>query len=94
MDENKEKELKHQAFEFIEALREIIRPRNQSDRTTFRRLSEFLTDGIKSGKYTEAIFGLVLEFAKEAAGPTSRNPAAVFVTILKGEIGYGKQEKN
>lgn len=91
MNDDQKKELKHKAFEFVEELRTIIMPKSQSDRTTFRRLAEFLANGVESGKFSERVFGLVLEFAKEAAGPKSRNPAAVFVSILKEEIGYGKK---
>lgn len=91
MNKEAKKELKSKALKFVEELRTIIKPRSQSDRTTFRRLAEFLSEGIESGKFGESIFSLVLEFAKEAAGPKSRNPAAVFVSILKGEIGYGKK---
>ena len=91
MNKDEKKELKSKAFDFVVELRAIIMPRSQSDRTTYRRLAEFLVEGIESGKFSERVFGLVLEFAKEAAGPKSRNPAAVFVSILKGEIGYGKK---
>ena len=91
MDDEAKKELRIKAVEFVEELRTIIRPQNQSDRTTFRRLAEFLAAGVETGRFNERIWGLVLEFAKEAAGPKSRNPAAVFVSILKEEIGYGKK---
>ena len=91
MNNEVKKELRMKSLEFVEELRTIIMPRSQSDRTTFRRLAEYLVEGIESGKFNERVFGLVLEFAKEAAGPRSRNPAAVFVSILKEEIGYGRQ---
>jgi hypothetical protein len=47
--------------------------------------------GIKEGKCPPETFEKVLVFAVEAAGPDSRNPAAVFMKILKEEMGYGKE---
>lgn len=92
MEDETKKELNILTLEFSEKLKKIIRAKDQSDRTTFRRIAEYLKIGVEEGEYTVEIFGLVLEFAKEAAGPTSRNPAAVFMKILKEEIGYGKTE--
>lgn len=90
MDDKTKKELNILTLEFSEKLKKIIRPKDQSDRTTFRRIAEYLKTGIEENQYTTRIFWTVLEFAKEAAGPNSRNPAAVFMKILKEEIGYGK----
>lgn len=39
-----------------------------------------------------SIFRRVIDFALEASGPESRNPAAVFITILKKELGYLKND--
>jgi hypothetical protein len=36
----------------------------------------------------DTIFRRVLDFALEASGPKSRSPAAVFMYILKKELGY------
>lgn len=81
-----------QALLFYERLIQIIRPRNQSDRTCFRRVTNWVVRGIKDGKYhSPEIFETVLGYATEAAGPDSRNPAAVFMKILKDEMGYGKE---
>jgi hypothetical protein len=33
----------------------------------------------------------VLRYATEASGPDSRNPAAVFMKILKQELGYARK---
>jgi hypothetical protein len=80
-----------QALIFSERLAQIIRPKNQSDRTGFRRIANWLLRGIKDGKYQAEILETVLSYAVEAAGPDSRNPAAVFMKILKTELGYGKE---
>jgi len=75
---------------FGRALRLVIKPRNQSDRTSFRKIEKWLVKGCKSGRFDEnSIFRRVLDFALEASGPESRNPAAVFTFILKKELGYG-----
>ncbi len=75
---------------FDDQLRKIIRPRNQSDRTSFRRIGNWLVRGISDKKFGSEIFEIVLGYAVEAAGPESRNPAAVFMSILKRELGYKK----
>lgn len=80
-----------QSLLFHERLTQIIRPRNQSDRTCFRRIANWITRGISDKKFTSETFEKVLEFAVEAAGPDSRNPAAVFMRILKTELGYAKE---
>ncbi len=81
--------IEQKSLEFERALRIIIRPRNVSDRTSFRNITQWLTKKCKDGKFNEnAIFRRVIDFALEASGPKSRNPAAVFIAILKKELGY------
>jgi len=92
MNDEMENKIRIMTFEFSEELKKIIRPKDQSDRTTFRRIAEYLEKGIKEKRYTPMIFGIVLQWATEAAGPQSRNPAAVFMKILKEELGYGKSK--
>ena len=74
------------AFTFNEALMEIIKPRNQSDRTCFRNITNWLMTGCTTGRFNSEIFERVLDYAKEAA--VRRNPAAVFVSLLKKELDY------
>jgi len=76
---------------FHEALVNLIRPRNQSDRTCFRNVANWLVEGCARGKFNERIFERVLDYAKEAS--KGRKPAAVFMSLLKKELGYGRQEK-
>ncbi|MHC5075703.1 MAG: hypothetical protein ACYTFM_04670 [Planctomycetota bacterium] len=78
------------ALQFYECLIKIIVPKSTGDRTCFRKIGNWLMDGYKQGKFRRDIFNIVLSFAKEAARPECRNPAAVFVTILKKELGYLK----
>lgn len=81
--------LGEKALIFGHALKMVIPPKDVSDRTTFRNITRWLTDQCRSGAFDEhIIFRLVLDFAIEASGPKSRNPAAVFITILKKELGY------
>jgi hypothetical protein len=64
---------------------------SQSDRTSFQRISAWLVAKCSCGALDEhEAFARVLDFAREAANPKSRNPAAVFTSILKKEMGYPK----
>ncbi len=73
---------------FNESLMQIIKPRSQSDRTSFRNISNWLMVKIHAGVFNEQIILRVLEYAAEAVKGRSRNPAAVFISILKKELGY------
>lgn len=84
--------LDKQALLFHEKLTQIIRPRNQSDRTCFRRITNWIQRRIAEQRMAPETFDKVLGFAIEAAGPDSRNPAAVFMKILKDEYGYGSNK--
>lgn len=83
--------LEEKQLTFERALQIVIPPRDQSDRTSFRKISNWLVGRCLSNKFNEHIvFRRVLDFALEASGPRSRNPAAVFTSILKKELGYLK----
>lgn len=71
---------------FNDALVNIIQPRSQSDRTCFRNVGNWLVEGCASGRFDERIFERVLDYAKEAR--SGRRPAAVFMALLKKELGY------
>ncbi len=73
---------------FEAELKQIIKPKGQSDRTSFYRIGGWIAKQICEGKLPAETWEAVLGFAREAAGPESRNPAAVFVSILKKELGY------
>ena len=74
------------ALSFNEALISIIKPRNQSDRTCFRNITNWLICGCATGRFNEQIFDRVMGYAREVS--TGRNPAAAFITLLKKELGY------
>ena len=75
-----------QTLNFNLALINIIRPRSQSDRTCFHNIHRWLTAGCATGEFNDQIFGRVLDYAKEAS--QGRNPAAVFMALLKKELNY------
>jgi len=73
----------------IKALYIIIPPKGVSDRTTMRNVVKHYSKIAKSqGQEPDSIFKILIDFALEASGPYSRVPAAVFMTILKKELGY------
>jgi uncharacterized protein YdaU (DUF1376 family) len=74
------------SLQFHEALIGIIKPRSQSDRTCFRNVANWLVEGLGRGKFNEQIFDRVLDYAREAK--KGRNPAAVFMALLKKELDY------
>jgi len=89
LDLHSAKTVEEKALVFERALKIAIKPRNQSDRTSFRNIANWLRDECKAGRLdTNSIYRRVLDFALEASGPGSKNPAAVFMSILKKELGY------
>ncbi len=82
--------IEQQVLMFHEKLVAIIPPRDQSDRTSFNRISNLLLRKIKDKEFQPEILEKVLRYAQEAAGPDCRNPAAVFMSIMKKELGYGR----
>ncbi|HUX54501.1 MAG TPA: DUF1376 domain-containing protein [Williamwhitmania sp.] len=71
---------------FNEALISIIKPRNQSDRTCFRNITNWLMAGCSNGRFNGEIFDRVLDYAREASA--ARKPAAVLLHLLKNELEY------
>jgi len=91
LDLNAAETIEEKALVFERALKIVIRPIDQSDRTCFRNVTNWLKDGCEAGRFDiNSIFRRVLDFALEASGPGSKKPAAVFMTILKKELGYKK----
>lgn len=94
LDLNAVKTIEEKALVFERALKIVIRPVDQSDRTCFRNIVKWLTDECEAGRLNpNSIFRRVLDFALEASGPGSKKPAAVFMTILKKELGYKSDGK-
>jgi len=91
LDLNEAETIEKKALVFERALKIVIKPRNQSDRTCFRDLTNWLSAECNAGDLDgDTVFRRVLDFALEASGPGSRNPAAVFMSILKKELEYKK----
>jgi len=83
--------LEEKQLAFERALKIVIPPKDQSDRTSFRNISNWLAERCRNNKFNEhVIFRRVLDFGLEASAPSSRNPATVFTSILKKELGYKK----
>jgi uncharacterized protein YdaU (DUF1376 family) len=74
------------ALHFSDALERIIKPRSRSDRTCFRNVARWLAEGCARGRFSDDIFGRVLDLAREALH--GRNHAAVFMHLLKEDLGY------
>jgi hypothetical protein len=73
----------------ISALHIIIPPKSSSDKLTFRNAVRYFYEAaIQGGREPDDIFRILIDHAIEASGPRSRNPAAVFMSILKKEYGY------
>jgi hypothetical protein len=78
----------------IKTLNIIIPARSPSDRVTFRNAVRYFYDAsIRSGREPDDMFRILIDFALESSGPRSRNPAAVFMSILKKEFGYSGKSK-
>jgi hypothetical protein len=89
LDLNSAETIEKKALVFERSLKLVIRPKNQSDRTCFRDLTNWLLVKCNAGRLdSDTIFRRILDFALEASGPGSKNPAAVFMSILKKELGY------
>lgn len=73
---------------FFETLIELLPPRSVSDRTCFRRLADWLGAGVASGRFDEDVFATTLLYAREATVGRCNNARAVFMSILRKEIGY------
>ena len=73
---------------FFETLVQTLPPRSSSDRTCFRRVAEWLRDEVRAGRRDDDVFGQVLLYAREASIGRVRNPNAVFMSILRKELGY------
>jgi hypothetical protein len=75
------------------ALTEIITPRSQSDRTGFRRICRWAAHQSERGVFSIHEGGKhILRLAAEATGERCRVPAAVFMALIKKELGYDPKD--
>jgi len=71
------------------ALQIAIPARTPSDRTCRRRVLSWLRRKCEDGVFNEfEVLPRVIAYAIEASGPNCRKPAAVFMSLLKKELGY------
>ena len=71
------------------AVKRCIPPRGLSDRTCMSNLARWLGEHCEDAEHkADYLLRQVIDFAIEASGPESRNPAAVFMSILKRELNY------
>ena len=83
--------LEERALAWQRAVRIVIEPKDVSDQTCIRNISRWLIEKVNANVFNEhEIFRRVLDFAIEASGPNSKNQYAVFMHILKKELGYLK----
>ncbi len=76
-------------LEFYRELTHVLPARSVSDRTTFRRITQWIFEKAEKGKISEyEATRRVIDYAREANNPKSRVPAAVFVSLLKKELNY------
>jgi hypothetical protein len=75
-----------QAMEHV--LKWILPPRGVSDRTCQRNVMAWLRGSGDGHGPRLDVLARVIDAALEATGKTVRNPPAVFMKILKSELGY------
>ncbi len=83
-------ELGTRKLAFFETLLETLPPKSVSDRTCFRHVADWLSAGVRGGRFDPEIFQTVLLYAREATVGQARNRHAVFMSILRKELRYGK----
>lgn len=76
------------------ALRVLLPPKDISDGTCWKNITKWAVNAVNSDVIGEhELFSRILDYAIEATGPGVRNPAAVFMSIIKKELHYGKVQK-
>ncbi len=76
---------------FYKELCGVLPPKDCSDRTTFRKIAGWTYRKCKYEGHNEfELCARILDFARTSQEPPARNPRAVFVSLLKKELGYPK----
>jgi hypothetical protein len=74
---------------FEKALKIVLPPRNQSDRTCFRNIAKWISEKYENGSFgLDELFSRIIDYALESTSPGAKNPPAVFMSILKKELNY------
>jgi hypothetical protein len=79
-----------QKLAFFETLVEILAVKSVSDRTCFRRVADWLAQGVRDGRFGPDVFATALLYAREATIGPARNRNAVFMSVLRKELGHGR----
>lgn len=81
--------LEDRVYAAIRAVQICIPATTRSDRTCIANVADWLLRKCKSETFPpEEVLPRVIDFALEASTPEARNPAAVFMSILKKEFNY------
>ncbi len=87
-----EQSLREKALQWLRAVKLVLPPKDISDQVALKNLKRWLIGQCEAELMDEnTIFREILDFAIEASGPRSRNPMAVFISILKKELEYLKK---
>jgi hypothetical protein len=82
-----------QALAFFETLVTVLPVRSVSDRTCFRRVVQWLAEGVGAGRLGDGAFAEALLYTREACLGKPRSPHAVFLSILRKELGYDPKRR-
>ena len=74
--------------QFYEILCQVIKPRTQGDRTCFWKVCLWADKKVRRRETDAKFYDQIIDYAREASGPDAKNPAAVFMSILKKEQNY------
>ena len=79
---------------FYHMISHNIKPMTISDRTCFKKISRYIAGLIESEAISEQeAVSRVKDYLRESISPGVRNPAAVFVSIMKKELYYEPNPK-
>ena len=87
-----EGEMHERAMACIMAVKHMIPPKTVSERTTFSRVLSWIKGKIENMEESQVVefLRVIIDFAIEASGPMCKVPGAVFMSLLKKELGYPK----
>lgn len=66
----------------------VLKLKSVADRTCFLNVGLWMDEVCKDEADFNSLRAIVFSLAKEAAGPLSKNKAAVFMSLLKSQLGY------
>ena len=86
--------LEKQRVLFTEAVKGVLPPRDQADRTCLYRVGKFLQERCEKGQSDETaiwreVLGMAESIAESKKAGKIRNSWAVFMSVMRKEFGYG-----